>query len=178
MEIIIVRHGQTDWNLFGRKIGKKNIPLNQTGREQAIEIANKLATQKIDFISTSPLSRAHETAFIIKDRLKNTNIIIDPDLTELGLGNLEGLTSTEIEKIFPGFDTYDEKHRSTVRAESILKSTNLWRTKLHKMKSIKDNQTIVLVTHKIRTYSILLALRKDTTPIKQFQNCDIININI
>ena len=65
MEIILVRHGETNWNLEGRLMGQKDIPLNDKGREQAEILRNKLINIEFDRCYSSPLSRAKETARII-----------------------------------------------------------------------------------------------------------------
>lgn len=69
MEVVLVRHGETDWNLDGRLMGQKDVPLNGKGREQAEVLRNKLANMSFDCCYSSPLSRASETAEIIcKDK--------------------------------------------------------------------------------------------------------------
>ena len=60
--IYIFRHGQTDYNVARRVMGQLDIPLNDVGRIQAAELANKLETATIDVIYSSPLTRAIETA--------------------------------------------------------------------------------------------------------------------
>jgi broad specificity phosphatase PhoE len=89
MEIILVRHGETDWNLDGRLMGQKDIPLNDNGRKQAEDLKNKLADMDFDCCYSSPLSRAKETAEIIcKDKC---DIICDDNLKERFGGELEGM---------------------------------------------------------------------------------------
>jgi uncharacterized phosphatase len=70
LKVIAIRHGQTDLNAEGRVQGcKSDLPLNEEGRRQAREIAEVLSDKGIDFIVTSPLKRAMETADIIAERL-------------------------------------------------------------------------------------------------------------
>ena len=88
MEIVLVRHGETDWNLEGRLMGQKDISLNDKGREQAGVLRSKLAGMSFDCCYSSPLSRAKETADIIcKGRC---DIICDDNLKERFGGELEG----------------------------------------------------------------------------------------
>ena len=88
MQIVLVRHGETDWNLDGRLMGQKDIPLNNKGREQAKILRNKLADMNFNCCYSSPLSRAKETAEIIcKDKCE---IIYDDNLRERSGGELEG----------------------------------------------------------------------------------------
>lgn len=87
--IYIVRHGQTDWNLEHRTQGQSDIPLNDIGRGQAADLANRIADLKIDTIFASDLSRAYETAAILN---KNRCVPIKADqrLREFNYGDLEG----------------------------------------------------------------------------------------
>lgn len=95
MEIFVTRHGQTDWNVAGRCQGLTDIELNETGIEQAKELADKLKEEKIDVIITSPLKRALRTAQIINEN-KNCPIIIDEGFIERNLGEYEGKHFTEL----------------------------------------------------------------------------------
>lgn len=63
--IYLVRHGQTDWNIEHRIQGQTDVPLNATGRAQAVELSEKLSNFNIQKIISSDLSRAKETAEII-----------------------------------------------------------------------------------------------------------------
>lgn len=76
MKIYFVRHGQTEWNLKKRIQGRADKPLNEQGKQQAIETRQNLISKDIDLIICSPLLRAVETAEIInKDR--NIPILYD-----------------------------------------------------------------------------------------------------
>ena len=70
MELYIIRHGQTIWNATGRLQGHTDIDLDERGRASAIDLGNKLESEGITFdaIYSSPLSRAYETACIIRGR--------------------------------------------------------------------------------------------------------------
>ena len=62
MRLILVRHGQTDWNLKHLMQGMTDIPLDETGKMQAFNVKEKLKNVKLDICFSSPLSRAIETA--------------------------------------------------------------------------------------------------------------------
>lgn len=84
--IYLVRHGQTDWNLEGRNQGQTDIELNETGIQQAKDIAIQLLGIKFDACFSSPLKRALKTCQIIYPG----KIIIDERLKERCNGELEG----------------------------------------------------------------------------------------
>lgn len=89
MKLYITRHGQTDWNANGRLQGQKDIPLNSLGAEQAEVLRDELADKHFDYIFSSPLSRAYQTAQIINSK-HNLDIVCDERIKELNLGKLEG----------------------------------------------------------------------------------------
>lgn len=102
MTIALMRHGQTDWNLAGRVQGHTNIPLNDTGREQATEAANLLLDgEPWHVITSSPLERAWETAQIIADRLNLPLSAPHEGLIEQRYGVAEGLSVTELNERWP-----------------------------------------------------------------------------
>ena len=87
--IYVFRHGQTDYNVARRVMGQMDIPLNDVGRVQATELANKLATFAIGAIYSSPLARAMETAQAVADKM-GAPIITDKRLMERHNGKLQG----------------------------------------------------------------------------------------
>jgi broad specificity phosphatase PhoE len=93
-ELLLVRHGETDWNAEGKLQGHTDRPLNDYGRRQARALADRLAGESIDAVYASDLSRARETAEIVGEKLGLT-VAVDPDLREKNWGNWEGLTSDE-----------------------------------------------------------------------------------
>lgn len=90
MELYVVRHGQTDWNVESRIQGHTNTSLNETGRKQADELSKKIESVKLDLIISSPLTRALDTAKAINQN-RNLSIIINNDLIERSFGDFEGL---------------------------------------------------------------------------------------
>ncbi len=94
MKLYILRHGQTDYNLQGRFQGQIDIPLNENGKNQAIEALKIFKDVDIDVIFSSPLSRAKDTVKKISE-YKNIDIIIDNRIIERSFGNLEGKYSVD-----------------------------------------------------------------------------------
>jgi len=93
--IYIARHGQTDWNLERRLQGQLDVPLNETGRNEARQCARQLASVKIDKIISSDLARAKETADIINGSL-SLPVNYDSRLRELNCGDLQGNIIKEV----------------------------------------------------------------------------------
>ena len=96
--LLLVRHGETDWNREGRWQGGSDTSLNELGREQAQALAAELDGD-IDVIYSSDLARARETAEIIAAKV-GRDVRLDPRLRERGFGAWEGLTGPEIEERF------------------------------------------------------------------------------
>lgn len=97
--LLLIRHGQTDWNLQGRYSGQSDIPLNQTGRDQACVTADALAQKPPDVIYSSDLLRARETAQLIA-RACNLPVYTDARLREIHQGVWEGMHFDDIKSRF------------------------------------------------------------------------------
>jgi broad specificity phosphatase PhoE len=93
--LLLIRHGETDWNAEHRWQGHADVPLNARGREQAKALAEELAPAGVDAIYASDLSRARDTAEIVGERL-GVPVVLDPDLREIDVGSREGLTGEEV----------------------------------------------------------------------------------
>ncbi|MBQ8791892.1 MAG: histidine phosphatase family protein [Ruminiclostridium sp.] len=92
MKILLVRHGETDWNLKNKVLGRTDIPLNEKGIKQAEILAEQLKANKIDIMITSPLQRAIETGAIITEKLNlDCECIIESCLIEQNYGIFEGV---------------------------------------------------------------------------------------
>ena len=87
--IYVTRHGQTDWNVQKKVMGRCDEPLNETGLQQAEETRNNLLNTKIDIIICSPLQRAKQTADVI-NKGRNIPIIYDDRIVERDFGEFEG----------------------------------------------------------------------------------------
>ncbi|MDQ0429285.1 broad specificity phosphatase PhoE [Planomicrobium stackebrandtii] len=105
----LVRHGITDWNIQGIAQGSSDVPLNETGRQQAESLANRLAAEESwDLIISSDLSRAKETAEIIGRTLYLPVSHFDTRLRERSGGKIEGTTERErLEKWGPDWRNLD-----------------------------------------------------------------------
>lgn len=93
--IYLTRHGQTEWNLERRLQGRGNSPLTEAGIERAKELRERIKDVDIDFIYSSPIERALDTANIIKGE-KNIEVITDEGLMEMCFGDYEGRKTDEV----------------------------------------------------------------------------------
>ena len=96
--IFLARHGQTEWNVIGRRQGQLDSPLTEDGRVSAAATGNLLADAGINRIFSSPLGRAQETAAIIAESLGCDVEIVD-ELAEVNHGSVAGLTDAEIKTL-------------------------------------------------------------------------------
>ena len=99
-KVLLIRHGQTDFNRQRRLQGIMPVPLNQQGREQAAALAQHLRRQPIDAVFSSPLTRAKQTAQIIGQALKQP-VQDDARLGEIDFGKFEGLTYSGVKARYP-----------------------------------------------------------------------------
>lgn len=99
MKLIIVRHGETEWNEKGIIMGHSDIRLNKKGREQARKVAKRLKWMKIDFAYVSDLIRAKETAGEILKYHPKTKVYYLRGLREASKGILEGKAREEVKKM-------------------------------------------------------------------------------
>lgn len=101
MYLLLIRHGETDWNNERRIQGNTDTPLNACGIMQAEKLAARIAAEnRIDTLYASPLSRARVTAEIIGKQC-GVVPILDDRLKEKGLGDFEGLTAEEFKQLHP-----------------------------------------------------------------------------
>lgn len=89
LPFIFIRHGETDWNRAGLFQGRSDIPLNETGKEQAREAARRLSNLSVSKVMVSPLKRAMETATLAFPN-SLALIKVEQDLIECDFGSLEG----------------------------------------------------------------------------------------
>jgi len=159
--IILVRHGETEWNRVERFRGQIDIPLNTTGIEQAKKTGKKIMKQfKPSMIYASPLKRASQTAE--KIAVENDLIIQTIDgLTDIDYGDWQGLTPKAVQEKWP---TLAEKwfrrpgtleipggetlHDIQTRALAALQAIGEW----------NKDQEIVLVSHTVVIRAILLGI--------------------
>ncbi|MGW0673013.1 histidine phosphatase family protein [Streptomyces sp. NPDC002746] len=101
-ELILIRHGQTEWSLSGQHAGRTDVPLTGAGEAAARALAPRLARRRPVTVLSSPLSRAMRTA----ELAGLTDVRPDPDLVEWDYGGYEGLTADQIAETRPGWELW------------------------------------------------------------------------
>lgn len=136
----LVRHGETEWNLAGRIQGATDIPLNDTGRDQAHRTGAQMQGRKWHAIVTSPLARAVETAEIISSYLGLGDPRRVDGIVERNYGAAEGLTGPEVEALYPN-DTPvpGRESRGDVQARVV--------AALHALAQEYPGQNVIVVCH-------------------------------
>jgi broad specificity phosphatase PhoE len=129
--LLLVRHGETDWNAERRWQGHADVPMNDRGLEQARALAERLAAEPVDAIYASDLSRARVTAEIVGERL-GVAVVADPDLREIDVGTREGRTG-DVDAPWDG-----EPHEA--HAERILRA-------IHRIAERHPGERVLVVTH-------------------------------
>lgn len=97
-EILVARHGETQWNRLRIWQGISDIPLNETGIIQARELGQSLIGEGISRVYCSDLQRAVSTARIVSEIISAGQVAIDPRIRERSLGKFEGWKSIEVAK--------------------------------------------------------------------------------
>lgn len=169
MNIIVVRHGQTDWNLNNLVQGTTDIDLNDTGILQAYKTSENLSNLTFGYVYSSPLSRALKTANIICDN-KNISITVDERLIERNYGDFEG-TNISIKKYWE----YD-LNLSDFNVESL---ENLYNRVFDFLEDLincygKQDVNILIVTHdgiNICLDTIINGLKKNLLDLR-LKNCN------
>jgi alpha-ribazole phosphatase len=148
-KLFLVRHGNTKLNNSKRFWGKTDVELSDVGIRQAEKLRDRLATQKIDAIYASNLSRARLTAEIIASRHK-LDITTLAELSEINFGWLEGLTFEEVGKLHP--EMADILSKWSIRpkfpgGESLDDLNDRVQKFLDRLKKHKPEETIIIVAH-------------------------------
>ena len=150
-EIILCRHGQTDWNVHGRYQGRTDVPLNEQGRQQARDLARQLAKQPIHAVYSSTLERAYDTALEIA-RTRGLEVHRDPRLDEINQGLWEGMRYDEIMVHHPEKLAAWQNHPIDLRlpeGETLEEVRLRVRSALDDMMVLHQGQVVCVVAHSV-----------------------------
>jgi phosphoserine phosphatase len=140
LRLLLVRHGETEWNRMSRFQGVKDIPLNDNGRQQAQKAADFLKDIPLDFAVTSPLLRPKETAEIILQNHPNISLTTKKDLEEISHGLWEGKLEKEIEEEYPGLLNQWKEKPETVQMPEGENLDDVWQRAINSWQEIiKEN---------------------------------------
>ncbi|HEY5638530.1 MAG TPA: histidine phosphatase family protein [Dehalococcoidia bacterium] len=102
MNLLLVRHGQTEHNRRNLALGRDDVPLNETGLRQAEALSRALSEERLTAVYASPLERARRTAEAIA-RPHELEVVIDDGLIEMDVGEMDGMPFPELREKFPAF---------------------------------------------------------------------------
>jgi len=157
MNIILIRHGETDWNRIGRCQGVADIVLNENGKRQARELAHSLRDHNIKAIYSSDLKRARETAQHIAEH-HNITVQLEPGLQEMNQGDLEGLSFPDIRDRYAEVLKQWRESPETLRlpsGESLVEVQNrAWKV-FEKVHDKHLGETVVVVSHNLTIITLL-----------------------
>lgn len=184
--ILLVRHGETDWNRERRMQGWAPTPLNERGREQARRLGRLLAAEyDIDRIVSSDSLRTRETVAAIRDAGVEPEPMFDPAWRERGLGVYQGFTREELNERFPAFTigsgalALEEVPEGGETIAGVYERVvGAW----NDLQKVADGETVLVVTHggPIRIVRAHLTGRDMLSAIEQYEvpNCGVTEITV
>jgi phosphoserine phosphatase len=161
MKLLLVRHGETDWNLARRYQSYSDVPLNQKGIQQAEQLARRLSSERIDAVYASNLSRAIETAKPILNLQEQAPLIHkDARWQEICFGEWDGLTYEEVEAKWQNEVAVwytDPVNGAPPGGETMLQMSKRVQSAFDELKDKHQDETVLIVSHG-GTIQILLCL--------------------
>lgn len=161
MRLLLVRHGETDWNKSGKFQGQCDVPLNKRGLAQARQTARAIGLSAVDAIYASPLCRTMQTAEAISEP-SGKNVVPVDDLKELDLGELEGITGAEMRGDWPQvYGAWRENPAELVlpKGESLKQlQERAWQAYLDMESAHPKDETLVAVSHNFTIRTIVCKL--------------------
>ncbi len=148
-KLIIIRHGETLWNIEGKKQGQLDSPLTSLGIKQAKALAQRLTEESFTVLYASDLGRAYETAEYIAART-NHKIFPEQRLRERNFGIFQGLTDKQIENEYPAeYNSYLTNRVDYVipDGESLRQFYVRVTDFLESLTTLHDGQIVAIVTH-------------------------------
>ena len=150
MKLVLVRHGETEWNKLGKFQGHFDIGMNARGKSQAKETARAVMEWNHTAVYTSPLSRTTEMAEEIS-QLGGRPVVPVPGLKELNLGDLEGVTGEEMRTGWPEVYAAWRDNPAPVcmpNGESLAQlQDRAWNSLLELEKAHGQDESLIIVSH-------------------------------
>jgi broad specificity phosphatase PhoE len=171
--LILIRHGETEWNRAGRCLGIADIELNEIGRKQILELGLSLKDTDVSAVYSSDLKRAMNTASEIAKH-HNLRVNVDTDLREMNQGELEGLLFEEIRVRYAHVLKEWRESPETLRipgGESLMQvQERAWRA-FKKVSSLHSRENVVAVSHNLTITALLCKIRG--VGLKGFRNFNL-----
>lgn len=170
LRLLLVRHGETDWNATGRYQGQNDIPLNAIGERQAKAVAERLAAERLDAVYASDLLRAWETAQAIADP-HGLEVRADVRLREMNYGDWQGLTYREIVEQAPealAAWNADRLHNTPPGGESLLELAYRTQSVMDEIRATHPEGTVALASHG-GTVRMILCVLLERSPASYWQ---------
>ncbi len=148
-DVIVVRHGETEWNTEGRRQGHLDSTLTPKGRAQAEALAQRFTPESCSAIYSSDLGRAYETAKAIAEKTGH-EVVADARLRERHLGIFQGLDGDEIRRRYP---TEYQEHRNGGADHAVPQGESFRQQTARNMRCLEElarrhaGDVIMVVTH-------------------------------
>ena len=171
VQLWLMRHGQTDWNVESRFQGLTDRPLNDTGRGQAQAIRPLLHDVTFDAVYSSELHRAYETACIATDVADGSDRVVqDARLNEIGFGRFEGHTFEQLRDVFPDdFAVWQADRTSNIHGGDRIQDVyDRMAAFLDDMRQRHDGQRVLVVSHG-GTLALLMCVALGCDISRQYQ---------
>ncbi|MBR5615952.1 MAG: histidine phosphatase family protein, partial [Clostridia bacterium] len=152
MMIYLIRHGETDWNHQRRRQGRRDVPLNDAGREQMLRCGQLLSGLPVDAIVSSPLSRALDSAAIFAECVdfSKDGIVAEEGLIERDFGDVDGMTKAELKAYRARGGNEHQEPLYRVR-ERMMRTVLTYARK-------NDKKHIVMISHSAAIKSVFVRL--------------------
>ena len=182
MRIYLLRHGRTDLNKERRLQGRMNIPLNETGQQQALEMRDIVREKGIVFdkIYSSPLERAVRTCELVTG-VDRSDFTIDDRLAEMSFGPIEGQRYSDLTDDQKYFFTDPGKYKPLGNGETYQELTERIMGLMNELKDTEPGKNVLLASHGTAIHAVLAAIRdKDIEYFwdENVGNCDITFIDV
>ncbi len=171
IRILLVRHGETEWNRTHRFQGRSNLPLNKKGEEQAHALALALKNESFVAAYSSPLDRAMETARVIKAFHPSAPLFEEDGLTEMDFGDFDGMEAKKWAAQYPDLLKTWQKTPSRV---TMPEGENLVDVQTRAIEALErivgpypSGSTLLFSSHNFVNLTILCHATK--TPLDQFR---------
>jgi probable phosphoglycerate mutase len=158
-EIILARHGETEWNVKDIFRGLADIALSNNGLKQAEKLARYLSSRKIEAVYSSPLQRARQTAELIA-RHHRLDVLVTPGLIDVNYGEWQGLLATQVQEKYPELYTLWSNQPQRVRIPGGDRLSQVRRRSRAVVAEVinKYSGTVVLVSHRAVNQVLICAL--------------------